>query len=235
MTPTRSESNYSISSNGSGLGTSSHKSKRQECHCRGEAQMEDARTSTSSQRLASTFNNLILSPKAEITAITVVRLEPFPTGTNRDIPVSVQELVYGRKGTEVRASSKSLDRHDELLSSSEEVDRPRKDRGSSEGLDTHILQSTSQTDKSLVEKPKHFVQGREREVVPRKGQKPSARSSNLQKKNQPQQVPNKEKQSPKSNQKGKAKSKWKSLTHRITKFQRERRKPCKMCSIWQEL
>ncbi|MBW0559886.1 hypothetical protein O181_099601 [Austropuccinia psidii MF-1] len=55
------------------------------------------------------------------------------------------------------------------------------------------------------------------------------------KKNPPQQVPNKEKQSPKRNQKGKAKYKWKDLTHRNTEFQRERRKPCKMCSIWQEL
>ncbi|MBW0559887.1 hypothetical protein O181_099602 [Austropuccinia psidii MF-1] len=116
MTPTRSESNYSIRSNASGPGDSSHKSKRQECHPRGEAQMEDARASTSSQRLARTFDNLIVSPKAEITAITDVRLEPFPTGTNRDIPVSVQELVYGRKGTEVRTSAKSLDRHNEVLS-----------------------------------------------------------------------------------------------------------------------
>ncbi|MBW0497991.1 hypothetical protein O181_037706 [Austropuccinia psidii MF-1] len=69
MTPIRSGSNYSIQSIRSGPGHSGHKSKRQECQPRGEAQMEDARTSTSSQRP-----------------------EPFPKGNNRDIPVSVQEL-----------------------------------------------------------------------------------------------------------------------------------------------
>ncbi|MBW0564402.1 hypothetical protein O181_104117 [Austropuccinia psidii MF-1] len=110
MTPTRSGSNYSIQSNGSGPGHSSHKSKRQECHPRGEGQMEDARASTSSQRLARTFETLIESTEAEITAISVVRPESLSTGNNRDIPVSVQELVHGSKTARVGTSPKSLDR-----------------------------------------------------------------------------------------------------------------------------
>ncbi|MBW0572470.1 hypothetical protein O181_112185 [Austropuccinia psidii MF-1] len=112
--------------------------------------MEDSRTSTSSQRLASTFDNLIESPEADITAIPVVRPESFPTGNNINIPVSIQELVYGGKAAGVGTYAKSLDRHNELISSSEKVHRPRKDRRSSEGLDTHVLQRTSATDKSLV-------------------------------------------------------------------------------------
>ncbi|MBW0578668.1 hypothetical protein O181_118383 [Austropuccinia psidii MF-1] len=150
MTPTRSGSSYFIQSNGSGPGHSSHKSKRQEFQPRGEAQMEDARTSTSSQRLARTFDTLIESPEADITAISVVRPESLSTGKNRDIPVSVQEVVYGSKTARVRTSPKSLDRHHELISSNEEVHGTRKDRGTSEGLDTHVLQRTSPTDKSLV-------------------------------------------------------------------------------------
>ncbi|MBW0497685.1 hypothetical protein O181_037400 [Austropuccinia psidii MF-1] len=126
MTPTRSGSNYSIQSNGSGPGNSSHKSKRKEYHSRVEAQMEYSRTSTSSQRLAITFDTLIESPEADITAITFVRPKPFPTGNNRDIPVSVQELVYGSKETGVGTSSKYLDRNNELLSSFQEVHGPRK-------------------------------------------------------------------------------------------------------------
>ncbi|MBW0587188.1 hypothetical protein O181_126903 [Austropuccinia psidii MF-1] len=173
MTPTRSGSNYSIQSVVSGPGHSSQKSKRQEFQPRGEGQMEDARASTSSQRLASTFDTLIESPEAEITAIPVIRPESFPTGSNRDIPVSVQELVYGGKEAGVGTSSKSLDRKNELLSSSEEVHGPRKDRRPSEGLDTHVFQGTSPTEKSLVEKPKHVVRGPEEEVGPRKGQQPS--------------------------------------------------------------
>ncbi|MBW0525335.1 hypothetical protein O181_065050 [Austropuccinia psidii MF-1] len=86
--------------------------------------MEDDRTSTSSQRLASTFGTLIERPEADITAIPVVRPESFPAGRKRDIPVSVQELVYGGKEAVVGTSAKSLDRHNELLSSSEEVHGP---------------------------------------------------------------------------------------------------------------
>ncbi|MBW0563527.1 hypothetical protein O181_103242 [Austropuccinia psidii MF-1] len=112
--------------------------------------MEDVRTSTSSQRLASTFDTLIESPEADITTIPVVRPELFPTGSNRDIQVSVHELVYYSKEAGVGTSSKSLDRKNQLLSSIEEVHGPRKDRRASEGLDTHVLQGTSPTDKSLV-------------------------------------------------------------------------------------
>ncbi|MBW0580859.1 hypothetical protein O181_120574 [Austropuccinia psidii MF-1] len=134
--------------------------------------MEDARASTSSQRLSSTFNTLIESLEAEITAIAVVRPESLSTGNNRDIPVSVQELVYGSKTARVGASPKSLDRHHELISSSEEVYGSRKDRETSEGLGTHFLQRTSPTDKNLVEKPKHVIRGSE-EVGPWEGKQPS--------------------------------------------------------------
>ncbi|MBW0589140.1 hypothetical protein O181_128855 [Austropuccinia psidii MF-1] len=163
MTPNRSGSNYSIQSNGSGTGHSSHKSKRQECQPRGEAQMEDARTSTSSQRLGSTFNTLIEGPEAYITAIAIVRPESLSTGNNRDIPVSVQELDH------------------ELISSSEEVHGSRKDRGTFEGPDTHVLQRSSPTDKSLVEKPKHVIRGPEGEVGLREGKQPSGNSPSLNK------------------------------------------------------
>ncbi|MBW0563280.1 hypothetical protein O181_102995 [Austropuccinia psidii MF-1] len=114
--------------------------------------MEDARTSTSSQRLAITFDTLIESPEAEITTIAVVRPESLSTGNNRDITVSVHEIVYGRKTARVGTSPKSVDRHHDIRSSNEEAYGARKDRGTSEGLDTHVLQRTSATDKSLVEK-----------------------------------------------------------------------------------
>ncbi|MBW0490108.1 hypothetical protein O181_029823 [Austropuccinia psidii MF-1] len=182
MTPTRSGSNYSIQSNGSEPGHSIHKSKGQDCQLRGKAQMEDAGNSTSSQRLASTFDTLIESPEADITAIPVVRPEPFPTGNNRNIPVSVQQLVYGGKAAGVVTSAKSLDRHNGLLSSSEGVHGPRTDRRTSEGLETHVLQGTSPTDKSLAENPKHVIRGPEEEVGPRKVQQHSGSSPNLHKK-----------------------------------------------------
>ncbi|MBW0567513.1 hypothetical protein O181_107228 [Austropuccinia psidii MF-1] len=181
MTLTRSGSNCSIQSNGSGPGHSSHKSKRQECQPRAEAQMGDATASTSSQRLARNVDTLIESPEADITSIPVVRPESFPAGNNRDIPVSVQELVYGGKEAGVGTSVKSLDRHNELLSSREDIHGPRKERRASEGLHTYVLQGKSPTDKILAEKQKHFVRGSEEEVVPRKGQHPSGSSPSLHK------------------------------------------------------
>ncbi|MBW0566238.1 hypothetical protein O181_105953 [Austropuccinia psidii MF-1] len=171
-----------MQSNGSGPGHSGHKSKRQECQPRGEVQMEDVRNSTSSQRLARTFDTLIESPEADITSIPIVRPEPFPIGNNKDTPVSVQELVYGRKAAGVGTSAKSLDRHNEIISSSQEFHGPRKDRGPSEGFNTHVLQRTSPTDKSMVEKPKHFFRGPEEEVGPRKRQQLCGSSPSLQKK-----------------------------------------------------
>ncbi|MBW0503738.1 hypothetical protein O181_043453 [Austropuccinia psidii MF-1] len=115
--------------------------------------MEDATTSTSSQRSARAFETLLKSSKAKITAIPVVSSESFPTCNSGNIPVLVQELVYGRKTEGVRTSAKPLDRDNELLSSSK-VLGPRKDRGPSEGLVTHVLQRTLPTTKSLVQKPK---------------------------------------------------------------------------------
>ncbi|MBW0558861.1 hypothetical protein O181_098576 [Austropuccinia psidii MF-1] len=126
-------------------------------------------------------------------------------GNNRYIPVSVQELVYGSKETGLETSSESFNRHNELLYSSDEAHEPRKDRGSSEGLDTHVLQRISPTDKSLIERPKYPVRGPEEEIGPMEA--PQASTS----KNLPQKVPKKNKKAQKSNQKGKqkAKSKWK--------------------------
>ncbi|MBW0588299.1 hypothetical protein O181_128014 [Austropuccinia psidii MF-1] len=167
MTPTRSGCNYSIQSNGSGPGHSSHKSKRQECQPGGEAQMEDARTSTSSQRYTSL--------------------------TTRS--------VYGSKTARVGAYPKSLDRHHELISYSEEIHVARKDRGTSEGLDTHVLQRISPTDKSFVEKPKHVIKGPEEEVGPRQGKQPSGSSPSLHK------CPTSPKDQPEGQAKGKGKGK----------------------------
>ncbi|MBW0473587.1 hypothetical protein O181_013302 [Austropuccinia psidii MF-1] len=123
---------------------------------------------------------MIEIPDADITSIPVVKPESFPR-SSRKIPVSVQELVYGGKAAGVGASAKSLNRHNELLSSSEEVSGPRKDRRASEGVDTHVLQGTSPTDKSLVEKPKHVVRGPEEEVGPSQRQQPSGNFPSLHK------------------------------------------------------
>ncbi|MBW0470073.1 hypothetical protein O181_009788 [Austropuccinia psidii MF-1] len=204
--------------------------------------MELSRTSTSFQRLARAFETLFTSTEADITAIPIVRPEPFPTRKNRGILVSVQEMVYGSKAEGVRTSSKSLDRHHELISSSEEAHGPRKDRGPSEGLDTHFLQRTSPKGKSLVEKPKHFIRGPEEEYGPRKGQKPCGSSPSLHKQEyastsakkrtrKPQRARRSERKRPRERKNPSGTG----LTHRITEFQRKKRQPWTMGSTWQGL
>ncbi|MBW0559093.1 hypothetical protein O181_098808 [Austropuccinia psidii MF-1] len=168
--------------------------------------MEDARTSTSSQRLAKNFDTLIESTEACINSTAVVRTESLSTGNNRDITILVQVLVYGRKTARVGTSLKSLDRHHELISSREEVHWFRKDRGTSEGLNTHFFQRTSPTNKILVEKPKHVIRGPEEEIGPRKGKQPSGSSSSLQKQNSASTSSKQAKQAAKTNQKGKGKA-----------------------------
>ncbi|MBW0582087.1 hypothetical protein O181_121802 [Austropuccinia psidii MF-1] len=162
----------------------------------------------------------------------VVRPESLSTGNNRDIPVSVQELVYGSKTARVGTSPKSLDRNHELISSSEKVHGARKGRGSSEGLYTHAFQRTSPTDKSLVEKPKHVIRGPE-EVGPREGKQPSGSSPSINL-NKYQKSPSKPQRPTRRASKRQSPS-GTSLTYRITGFPRKRRQPWKMCSIWQEL
>ncbi|MBW0571822.1 hypothetical protein O181_111537 [Austropuccinia psidii MF-1] len=160
MTPTRSGSNSSIQSNGSGPGHSSHKSKIPEC-------------------------------------------------SGRDIPVAVQKLVYGSKTAQVGTSPKSLYKHHELISSSEEADGARKDRGTSEGLDTHVLQRTSPTDKSFVEKPKNVITGSEEEVGPRQGQHPSGSFPSIHQQNSASTSAKQAQANPKDQSEGQAKGKGK--------------------------
>ncbi|MBW0536672.1 hypothetical protein O181_076387 [Austropuccinia psidii MF-1] len=164
--------------------------------------MEDAGASPSSQTLASTFDTLLESPEADITAIAVVRPESLSTGNNTDFPVSIQELVYGGKEARVGTPPKSLDRHHELISSSEKVHGARKDRGTSEGLDTHVLQRKIPTGKSLVENPKHVIREPEQEVGPREGKQPSGSFPSLHKQQYASKSGKKDQESPKDQPEG---------------------------------
>ncbi|MBW0470836.1 hypothetical protein O181_010551 [Austropuccinia psidii MF-1] len=152
MTPPRGRSNHSIQKNGFGPGHSNHNTKRQDLQPRGKSQMENSRTSTSSQWLPRTFDTFIECPKAHITAIPVVRCAQVLTGSSRNIPVLVQELVYGSKSG-VGTSSQLVDRDHELLPSSKEALWSRKCTRTSQGVATHVLQGTGSKDESLVQKP----------------------------------------------------------------------------------
>ncbi|MBW0515414.1 hypothetical protein O181_055129 [Austropuccinia psidii MF-1] len=102
--------------------------------------------------------------------------------------------------------------HNELISSSKEFHGSRKDRGPSEGVDTHILQRRSPKDKSLVEKPKYFVRGPEEDVGPKNEQQPCGSSSRLHKQESSSTSAKQGKASPKEQSEGKAKGKGKATS-----------------------
>ncbi|MBW0461037.1 hypothetical protein O181_000752 [Austropuccinia psidii MF-1] len=143
--------------------------------------MEYPRSCISSQGSYSTFYNLIESPEVHTTAIPVVRSYQFLTSISKDIPVSVQELVYFCKAERVGASTQLLYRYNELLPSIKELLWPRKDKRTSEGLETHVLQGTGPKDKIFVETEKHFVRGSEEIVGPKEQQQPCGSFTSLNK------------------------------------------------------
>ncbi|MBW0588160.1 hypothetical protein O181_127875 [Austropuccinia psidii MF-1] len=126
-----------------------------------------------------------------------------------DLEHPIQELVYGSKAAGVGTSAKSLDRHNGLISSSEEVHGPRKDRGYSEGLERHVLQREIPIDKILVEKSKHVVRGPKEEVGPRKRQQPSESSPSLHKQKYASTSAKEGKANPKEQSEGQEKGKGK--------------------------
>ncbi|MBW0518458.1 hypothetical protein O181_058173 [Austropuccinia psidii MF-1] len=130
--------------------------------------MEGARASISPQRLAKAFYPLLWSPEADISATLVVRSEKLQISINRDIPVSVQELVHGSKETRVETSSNNPVKENELISSRNGVLRTRKDRGTCKSLECNDCEWESPTNKSLVQNPNHFVRESE-EVWPKEG------------------------------------------------------------------
>ncbi|MBW0499728.1 hypothetical protein O181_039443 [Austropuccinia psidii MF-1] len=171
--------------------------------------MEAARSSTSFQRLASTFDTLIESPEADITAVAVVRPESLPTGNNRDIPVSVQELVYGGKAAQVGTSPKSLDRHHELISSSEKFMGPEKTEDLLKDWTPMSCKGQVQQIKAWLKNQRMLSEDQKKKLAQEKDnsqvEAPQASTS----KSPPQQVTNKGKKTPKTNQKGKQKAEGK--------------------------
>ncbi|MBW0468600.1 hypothetical protein O181_008315 [Austropuccinia psidii MF-1] len=109
-------------------------------------------------------------------------LTQVPKGSRSgDIPVSVQELVHGRKAAVLGTSTKPLDKDNELISSSKEPLRHRKGRIPSDRLEPNVCQREISRDKSLVEKPKPVIRGSEEAVGPKEEQHSCGSSSILHK------------------------------------------------------
>ncbi|MBW0538023.1 hypothetical protein O181_077738 [Austropuccinia psidii MF-1] len=169
--------------------------------------MEDSRASNSSQRLARSFDTFIESPESGITSIPVFRSEKLPTSRSRYIPVSIQELVYDSKTAGVGNSTKPLDRKNELIYSSEEALRPRKERGPFKRMEFNFCQRENPEYKSLVES-QYILSEDKKKKLDHKRYKSLLEASQVAKSKNPHpQAPKTGKKSPKTNQKGQKKAK----------------------------
>ncbi|MBW0568787.1 hypothetical protein O181_108502 [Austropuccinia psidii MF-1] len=128
----------------------------------------------------------------------IPELPPVPKGLNHFQQATIE--IY---------QSKYKNWHHELISSSEEVHGARKDRRTSEGLETHVLQRTSPTDKSWVENTKHVIRGPEEEVGPRQEKQPSGSSPSLQKQTSTSTSAKQAQENPKDQPEGQEKGKGK--------------------------
>ncbi|MBW0508857.1 hypothetical protein O181_048572 [Austropuccinia psidii MF-1] len=172
--------------------------------------MEDARASTSSQRLASTFDTLIESPDAGIIAIAVVRPESLSTGNNRDIPVSVQELVYGSKTTRVGTSPKLWIGTMHSYLQVKKFMGPEKTEELWNGWTPMSCKGQVQKIKALLKNQSMLSEDQKKKLAQGKENSPVEAPQDSTSKNLPQQAPNKPKETPKTNQKGKQKEKGKA-------------------------
>ncbi|MBW0479552.1 hypothetical protein O181_019267 [Austropuccinia psidii MF-1] len=204
--------------------------------------MEDSRTLNSSQRLVSTFKNLLDIPEGDITGITVVRSGRIQTSISRDVPVLVQEMVFGRKEEGMRASSQILDKEKELLPSSEDVLGARKHTKASEILETHVLKGKGIKNKIFFEKLKHFIRGSEERVGPKEGQQTCGNCRSLHKKESNSKSAKTQASKPqrKTRRAGKGKMEWDipsgtGPTLRDTELQQRKKQQWTMYSIRKEI
>ncbi|MBW0592230.1 hypothetical protein O181_131945 [Austropuccinia psidii MF-1] len=175
-----------------------------------EAQMEDARASTSSQMLASSIDTFIECLEADITAISVVRPESLSTGNNRNIPVSIKEPVYGSKAAGVEllpslwiGTMNSYPQVKKLMG-------PEKMEDLLKGWTSISCKVQVQQIKDLLKNQRMLSEDQKKKLSQGKDNSPVEAPQVSKSKSLPQQVPKKGEQIPKSNQKGKKKAnpKW---------------------------
>ncbi|MBW0551849.1 hypothetical protein O181_091564, partial [Austropuccinia psidii MF-1] len=118
--------------------------------------------------------------------------------------------------------------HHEPISSSEEVHGARKERGTSKGLDTHVFQRKSPTDKILVEKPEKVIRGLE-EIGPGKAKQPSGRSPSLHKPNSASKNSKQAQSNPKEQPDGKVKDQVKQALPTELQYSQEREESHGQC------
>ncbi|MBW0504330.1 hypothetical protein O181_044045 [Austropuccinia psidii MF-1] len=92
-----------------------------------------------------------------IPQVNILRAEPFPSGSNRNISVPIQKLFQSSKRRGVGNIPKPLAEGHELLLTHQELSGSGEDHRTLRRVDPTVLQRQGQKDKELVKESKSFI------------------------------------------------------------------------------
>ncbi|MBW0529299.1 hypothetical protein O181_069014 [Austropuccinia psidii MF-1] len=117
--------------------------------------LEDARTSPPSPR--SVLTNIDVNSVPELIEGDILRPEPLPSGSHRNISVPIQKMVQRSKKRGVGNIPKDLAGVHELLLTNQELSLSGEDHRTLRRVEPIVLQRQGQKHRELVEDPKSFI------------------------------------------------------------------------------
>ncbi|MBW0488080.1 hypothetical protein O181_027795 [Austropuccinia psidii MF-1] len=154
MVHTRNGSNYSVQPNGFGEGRGKTKSRSIKS-CSRKTHLDDTRVAPHSP--SSVPTSVDVNSESELIHDNILRAEPLPSGSNRNLSMPIQELVQRSQRTGVGNMPKPLAGGHELLLTHQEFSGSGEDHRTLRRLEPIVLQIQGKNDKELVEEPKSFI------------------------------------------------------------------------------
>ncbi|MBW0468018.1 hypothetical protein O181_007733 [Austropuccinia psidii MF-1] len=154
MVHNRKGSNYSVQPDGCGQGTGKTKSRSCKYSSR-KTHLEDDRVAPHSPRSSPT--NSDVSSESELIHDNISRAEPFLSGRNKNLSMTIQEFAQSSKRGGVGSMPKPLEGGHELLLTHHEISGSGEDHRAPRRLKPIVLKRQFQKDKGLVEKSNSFI------------------------------------------------------------------------------
>ncbi|MBW0558342.1 hypothetical protein O181_098057 [Austropuccinia psidii MF-1] len=101
--------------------------------------------------------NFDVNSQPELIEGNILRAEPFPSGSHRNVSVPIHKLVQRSKRRGVGNIPKALEGGHEFLVTHQELSGSGEDHIALRRVETIVLQRQGQKEKELVEEPKSFI------------------------------------------------------------------------------
>ncbi|MBW0475226.1 hypothetical protein O181_014941 [Austropuccinia psidii MF-1] len=154
MVHTRNRSSYSVQLDGPGQGRGKNRTRSAKSSSR-NTHLEDARASPHSPRSVPT--NFDVNSEPELIEGHILRAEPLPSGSHKNILVPIQKLVQRSKRSRVGNMPKPLAGGHALLLTHQEISGSGEDHSAIRRVEPIVLQRQGQKYKELVKEPKSFI------------------------------------------------------------------------------